>query len=513
MQRPFQPSNDLAFARVTCQSHVLQYASAVNGTVTCGMLKAAIIFSFAMCFVGQASAQSPIDTPRTTLTPIDGLYSPQGPSGLGRGTTVGPFSNAPANSFGYPNATPRIRLGNAGAPFDPYAGRTFAPSGYPTAPNYGPSLNGPAFGAPGIGQSVAPPPFGGMFGGGSVAPGAVAQAPPVFGSGSMMGGGPAMGGFGSTIYPQSGMPSGSPSTLFPSGIFGNAYGGNSWGSNLLNGGPTGTSFRLVQGPRFRHTYIFGGDSQDDLSTNDSDVSLPFAWPNFLGSTRPLFVVPSFSLHLWDGPSSTTGADLPGNAYSAFLDLGWQTDPNQMFGLEFGARVGSFAEFGVWNSESLRLMGKGLASFRLTPFTTVKGGVYYMDRNRYKLLPAGGILWQPNPYTRFDIFFPQPKVARYWRTVGTRDVWGYLSGDIGGGNWTVKRDGTNQTDKVDINDIRVMAGLEWGQTDLIRSGRRTGFFEIGYVFDRELRYDETFVTGTRKQISLDDGFLFRLGFGY
>jgi hypothetical protein len=352
-----------------------------------------------------------------------------------------------------------------------------------------------------------------MFGGGSVASGGVTQAPPVFGSGSMFGGGAATGGFGSTIYPQSGMPSGSPSTLFPSGIFGNAYGGNSWGSNLLNGGPTGTSFRLVQGPRFRHTYIFGGDGLDDLSTNDSDVSLPFAWPNFFGSTRPLFVVPSFSLHLWDGPSSTTGADLPGNAYSAFLDLGWQTDPNQMFGLEFGARVGSFAEFGVWNSESLRLMGKGLASFRLTPFTTVKGGVYYMDRNRYKLLPAGGILWQPNPYTRFDIFFPQPKVARYWQTVGTRDVWGYLSGDIGGGNWTIKRDGTNRTDKVDINDIRVMAGLEWGLTDLIRSGRRTGFFEIGYVFDRELRYDETFVTGNRKTLSLDDGFLIRLGFGY
>ncbi|WP_419189332.1 hypothetical protein [Stieleria marina] len=477
-------------------------------------LIATIVLSLLSITAPAAFAQSSLETPQTTLAPIDGLYRPAGPSGFQQnGFQNGGLNAVQPNAYGYPNSAPRIRLGNSGAPFDPYsaggASGTFAPSGYPTAPMMAPNLNGHAYN-----QSVAPPPFGGIFGGtnsgGGVFSGGGTQAPPVFGSGGMTGNGTALGGgFGSTIYPQTDIASGSPSTLFPGGLFGNNFGGS-----VFNGGSTGTSFQLIQGPRVRHTYVFGGDSGDDLSTNDTEVSLPFAWPNFLGSTRPIFIVPSFSLHLWDGPHTSRGADLPGNAYSAFLDLGWQTDPNQMFGLEFGARVGSFAEFGVWNSESLRVMGKGLASFRLTPFSTIKGGVYYLDRNRYKLLPAGGVLWQPNPYTRFDIFFPQPKIARYWRTVGTRDVWGYLSGDIGGGNWAVKRDDAGRTtDSVDINEIRIMAGLEWGLTDLIRSGRRSGFLEIGYVFDREIRYDETFAQGTNKTFNLDDGFLIRLGIGY
>ena len=471
---------------------------------------AVLVGLFVLFSASFALAQSPLDSPQTTLAPINGpvagLYSPRGPSAFNPGGLTG----LPPSNFGYPNSTPRIQLGNAGAPFDPYAtGRTFAPSGYPVAPFGAPSLNGPA-----INQSVQPPPFGGLFGGSQFGTSTYsgAQPPPIFGSGSLLGNNAPIGagsGFGSTIYPQSGLPGG-PSTLFPGGLFGNSLGGNSWW-----GSASQTAFRPVQGLRFRHTYIYGGDSRDDLSTNDTDVSLPFAWPNFLGSTRPIFIVPSFSVHLWDGPSSITGADLPGSAYSAFLDFGWQTDPNQMFGLELGTRVGSFAEFGVWNSKSFRIMGKGLVSFRLTPYSTIKGGVYYLDRNRYKLLPAGGLLWQPNPYTRFDIFFPQPKIARYWRTVGTRDVWGYLSGDIGGGNWAIKRASTRQTDSVDINDIRVMAGLEWGLTDLIRVGRRTGFIEIGYVFDRELRYDKTFVDSSRgrRRLSLDDGILFRAGIGY
>ncbi|MGB7343193.1 MAG: hypothetical protein WBD20_03210 [Pirellulaceae bacterium] len=478
----------------------------VAGTIRTGMIAVISVF----VFLAVAQGQSGFDTPQTTLTPIDGLYSPQGPSGFQGGF------GSPASGFGNANSAPRIRLGTAGAPFDPYSASTptgaFAPSGYPTAPMMSPSLNGPVYNNSPYGQAVSPPPFGGLFGGtsnGSVFSNGNSQAPPVFGSGGMLGNGTGLGGsgFGSSIYPQTGIPSGSPSTLFPGGLFGTSYGGNSWGDGSSN-----TAFRPVQGLRARHTYIFGGTSDDDLSTNDTDVSLPFAWQNFLGSTRPLFIVPSFSVHLWDGPNSSTGADLPGSAYSAFLDFGWQTDPNQMFGLELGARVGSFAEFGVWDSDSLRLMGKGLASFRLTPFSTIKGGVYYLDRNRYKLLPAGGLLWQPNPYTRFDIFFPQPKIARYWRTVGTHDVWGYLSGDIGGGNWAVQRD-NGLEDSVDINDIRVMAGLEWGLTDLIRAGRRTGFLEVGYVFDREIRYDKTFVTGNNKIFKPDDGFLIRLGIGY
>ena len=463
-------------------------------------LIAALVF---ICIASPVKAQG-LDTAQTNIAPIGGTQF-----GVGPPANTGPFgsggfgaSNAFGNTFG--NTSPRIRFGTAGSTFmDPYAGGgvsapTFSQGGlYPT-PSAGafPPSNGPF------------PSFGNGFGSGGPAFGG--QIPPLFGQGGLFGApelvpnsGYGGSGFGSAIYPEAAIPSGSPSTLFPGGIF---QGGLLGGGAFAGGGPT--VFRFLQGPRFRHTYIYGGDSRDDLTTNDTDVSVAFAFPNFLGSTRPLFVVPSFSLHLWDGPDGSTGADLPANAYSAFLDFGWQSDPNQMFGIELGARVGAFTEFDTFRDESIRILGKALGAFRLTPFTTLKLGAYYLDRNKVKVLPAGGLLWQPNAYTRFDIFFPQPKFARYWRTVGTRDVWWYITGDYGGGSWTIERD-DGSDDSVDINDIRVMAGLEWGLTNLIQVGRRTGFAEIGYVFDRELIYRRS----PEDNLYPDDGILFRLGVGY
>jgi hypothetical protein len=145
---------------------------------------------------------------------------------------------------------------------------------------------------------------------------------------------------------------------------------------------------------------------------------------------------------------------------------------------------------------------------LTPTSTIKGGVYYLDRNNIKLVPAGGFLCRPNPFTRLDIFFPQPKFARYCRTIGTRDVWWYLAGDFGGGTWTIRRtDGTD--DSIDINDYRAIFGIEWGTSEAIRVGRRRGFFEVGYVFSREVKYR----FNPQDDFKPDDGIMFRAGIGY
>jgi hypothetical protein len=244
-----------------------------------------------------------------------------------------------------------------------------------------------------------------------------------------------------------------------------------------------------------------------LEVNDTDTSLVFAIPNFLGSLQPLYIVPSFSIHSWAGPKDIA-ADLPGSAYSAFLDFGWQTDPLRTFGVDLGVRVGAFTDFNTFNSDSVRILGKGLGRVRLTPNTTLRAGVYYIDRNRYKLVPAGGILWTPNPDTRFDIFFPEPKLAHYLTTVGTQDVWWYITGYYGGGSWTITR-ADDTEDSVDMNEIRLMLGAEWGRNEAIRQGQRLVFAEIGYVFNRELLYDAN--PGDNTEI--EDSFSVRVGIGY
>jgi len=240
------------------------------------------------------------------------------------------------------------------------------------------------------------------------------------------------------------------------------------------------SIRFIQDVRLRETYVAGGDDPDDVGINDMEVAVTFTIPNFLTTGQPLFISPAFALHLWDGPSLMT-ADLPPQAYSAYLDLQWASDPNLQIGAEVGFRIGAYTDFHTLNENSLRIQGLGLGVFRLTPTMTFKVGAMYLDRNKIKILPAGGLLWTPTPQVRFDFFFPQPKLSAYLTTVGKYELWWYLAGEYGGGAWTIERaDGTS--DRVDINDIRTSAGLEW-------TGPRglTGFVEAGFVFKRQVIY--------------------------
>lgn len=300
---------------------------------------------------------------------------------------------------------------------------------------------------------------------------------------------------------------------YNAGVYPPAYPGGapSWNppGTIFNGnGSYPQIIRFFQGPRFRHAYVHGNNDQDALMINDSELSLAFAIPNFFYSSQPLYLLPSFSLHQWDGPHPPATADLPALAYSAFLDAGWQSDPTRILGAELGLRVGMFSDFDTATSDSIRIMGRGIGRIRLTPRATLKLGVLYLDRNRIKLLPAGGLLWQPNPDTRFDLFFPEPKLAHYLSTIGNTDTWWYVGGYYGGGAWTVTR-ADSSTDSIDINDLRLVLGMEWGRNEQMREGRRRGFVEVGYVFDRELLYDRS----PMDNLDLQDTIVVRAGIGY
>ena len=310
--------------------------------------------------------------------------------------------------------------------------------------------------------------------------------------------------YGPSAYPNSIYPQNSPNSLFPEG-FGSAYSGGL----LQNPSTSYNSARRLQGARFRYSYVSPGSKPQHLGINDFDASLAFAFPNFLNLNQPLYLIPSFSLHLWDGPDGVaTTADLPSSAFDALVDVGWESDPNKMVSTEFGLRLGVFTDFETYTDRSFRVRGKALLNFRLTPVTSFKGGVYYVNRDEIKLIPAAGLLYRPDPYTRIDLYFPKPKYSKYYRTLGTYDLWWYVTGDYGGGNWTVTRD-SGIEESVDINDLRAILGVEWGPSNALSVGRRSGFLEIGYVFNREVLYR----TQQADNFDPDDAFMFRVGVGY
>ena len=135
---------------------------------------------------------------------------------------------------------------------------------------------------------------------------------------------------------------------------------------------------------------------------------------------------------------------------------------------------------------------------MTPTVALKAGVEYLDRVDIKMLPAVGILWEPDPQTRFDIYFPRPRLSKYWTTWGNTDIWWHVGAEYGGGSWTVDQ---AVSQRVDINDIRVFIGLDWDRLNGV-----DGLFEVGYVFDRDIVYEYT----TANNTNLKDTFMLRLG---
>lgn len=454
------------------------------------MLFAWVVFMAApgVAWVSAQSVQFPTTSPATNY-PSLGSNAP------------GTFSPTP-----YPassSATGWMGLSSGSTPPNPYANPTAAVLSPPPStplPNYSP-YSPPLGTPPGTSGGLWPSPS---------SPVMPANPPGTLFPGNNLGGGP----LGTPAYDWQnswGTAPGGGSIFSDSLINSDSWRlGNGWFNNpsgpiLPQGSQQVMKFFL--GPRLRHSYIAGGGDPTDLEINDTDVSLAFAFPRFLGSTQPLVVLPSFSSHLWEGPANGT-ADLPGAAYSAFLDAGWQSDPVRTFGLETGIRLGVFTDYETMNSESFRILGKLLGRVRVTPTSVAKAGVYWVDRNRIKLVPAGGIFWTPNPDTRFELFFPEPKLTHYLATIGRTDVWWYGTGYFGGGTWTITR-ASGAEDSVDINDLRVMLGLDFGQNALLRGGQRTGFIEAGYAFEREIIYR----FNPQDNVELENAFVLRAGVGY
>lgn len=320
-----------------------------------------------------------------------------------------------------------------------------------------------------------------------------------------------------TMPPQIYTPPGAyaPQPTYPPAYGANPYGqfpasppvqfpGGQWSEDIGRTDPYqfGEPLRLFQNIRLRHTYISRLGESDGLGINDTELATTIAFPRFLATTQPLYISPGFILHFWDGPEGPP-ADLPPRAYTGYVDFDYVSNPAYRLGADLHVRLGLYSDFNALDTHSFRVSGRGLGTYRLTPTLQAKFGVEYINRNDLKLLPAGGLLWTPNPQVRFDIYFPRPKLAMYVTTLGTTEVWAYLGGEYGGGAWTIERaEGGN--DRVDINDLRIFLGTEW------MTGRSLkGFFEGGYVFEREVVY----VNDPTDSFSPGSSFMLRGGLAY
>lgn len=262
------------------------------------------------------------------------------------------------------------------------------------------------------------------------------------------------------------------------------------------------AIRLLQEVRGRETWLARDTGNDGFGFNEVDLTASFGIP-FFSNPAPIVITPGFDFHFWDGPNS--GAfirDLPPRVYDAFLTTSWRPEFNQIFSADLAVTVGVFSDFQYVDSNSLRVLGRGVGMIRFNPQFQLAVGAWYLNRLRTKILPAGGVIWTPNNDSRFEILFPNPKLAHRVTTIGNSDVWVYGAGEYGGGQWTIEHV-TGQHDVVNYNDIRIFAGVEW-----FGLRRFHGNFEVGYVFNREIIY-----TFGSPIVSPGDTVMLRAGLSY
>jgi hypothetical protein len=217
----------------------------------------------------------------------------------------------------------------------------------------------------------------------------------------------------------------------------------------------------------------------------------------------MIVTPGFGLHLLQGPVTEAPdfAELPPNVYDAFLDFSWRPQFTPWLGANLGVRVGVYTDFETFTTDSIRFPSRGLAVITLTPNLQLLAGVVYLDRLKIKLLPAGGLIWTPNPDTRWEILFPNPKFSSRLTNLSSSELWWYVAGEYGGGSWTYNAPAGS--DQFDYNDIRVMLGLE------TVGSRVRSFVEVGYLFERQLVYRN----GPPSQYDLSESMMIRGGLAF
>jgi hypothetical protein len=261
--------------------------------------------------------------------------------------------------------------------------------------------------------------------------------------------------------------------------------------------------RLWQPLKFDYTWLPGGGSKG-LEINDVELSATLNLP-FSDQWAPLLITPGFAGHFWEGPHDgrlPDVPDLPHSLYDAYLDIGWRPRLARWLFADLGVIPGVYSDFKDVNANAFQMRGRGLAIVAFSPQCQVAAGVLYVNRNKVKVLPAGGLIWNPDEDTHLLFLFPQPKLSRRILTTGATQWWAYLGGEFGGGRWSVERaDGS--IDLIDYTDSRVLLGLEW----LVPEGVKA-HLEVGYAFGRKVNF-----TSDTPDYKPDSTVLLRAGIGY
>jgi hypothetical protein len=217
---------------------------------------------------------------------------------------------------------------------------------------------------------------------------------------------------------------------------------------------------------------------------------------------PLLLTPNAAAHFWKAPTASGTPDLPSTLYDLNVEIGWRPRLARWLFADLAVTPGIYTDFKDVSGDSFLMRGRGLAIVAFSPKLQLALGGLYVNRNKTKFLPAGGLIWNPSDDTRCFVVFPQPKISHRLTTLGNISLWGYVAGEFGGGRWLAER-ASGAIDSIDYTDLRVNLGLE----AVLACGWK-GHLEAGYVFGRRVNF-----ASDTPDVKLPDTVLLRAGLCY
>jgi hypothetical protein len=241
-------------------------------------------------------------------------------------------------------------------------------------------------------------------------------------------------------------------------------------------------WRLLQDSRFDATWLPGGTN--GLEIGDLEAATTLNIPLAEG-TAPLLVTLYAAAHDWVGrPALAAGIappDLPSRLYDISAEFAWRPRLAPWLFADLAVTPGLYTDFKDVSVHSFQMRGRAVAIVAFSPQLQLAAGAMYVNRNLTKVLPAGGVIWNPCEDTRCFLVFPQPKVSHRFVTIGATELWGYVAGEFGGGRWEVER-ASGAADSIDYTDFRAILGVE-----SVHEHGWKGHVEVGYVFARRVNF--------------------------
>ena len=198
------------------------------------------------------------------------------------------------------------------------------------------------------------------------------------------------------------------------------------------------------------------------------------------------------LHLLSGPNAVP---LPPRLWDFALGYQMRNTISDRFSYDLAATIGVWSDFEDSARDGLRFPAHAVGIMHISDSWDWIGGVDYLDRDDYKILPVAGFSWHSADFPNWtmDLVFPRPRVD-FALSSSER---AYIGGLLGGGTWDIEMPG-DVNDVMTYRDFRLIFGLE----RLYEKGRLSGL-ELGYVFGRQVDF-RTLQPG----VEFDDGFLIR-----